>query len=380
LRIFAIGHLCFSRLLARYNKNVKSPDVIVAGAGIIGISVALEFRRRGAVVLVLDRGEPGQESTSAAAGMLAAADPETPPALRTLCLASARLYTEYVQRIESASGMGVDFRTQGTIRLADDSSLPAGYRRLSREELQQMEPSLRSEMEASFVHEDSVDPSLLVQAALWTAWSAGIDVRSHSEVREIVPSGPYVEVVVGSERLQAANVIDCRGAWSGAPVRPRKGHSLYVQPKKTRLLEHAIVSPEVYLVPRSSGKILIGATVEDVGYDKTVRMETIQLLRSQANMLVPELGAAAMTESWAGLRPGTPDDLPLLGATEARGVYVASGHFRNGILLAPATAQIMADLISGKSPQWEISAFSPSRFTAASAGGTTKTQRSSGNS
>jgi glycine oxidase len=359
---------------------VKSPDVIIAGAGIIGISVALELRRRGAAVLVLDRGEPGQESTSAAAGMLAASDPETPAALRALCHASARLYTEYVQRIESASGMGVDFRTQGTIRLSEDPSLPAGYRRLSREERRQMEPALRSSLEASFVHEDSVDPSLLVQAALLTAWSMGIDLRSHSEVRDILPVGPYVEVAVGSERLETANAIDCRGAWSGPPVRPRKGHSLYVQPKKTGLLQHVVLAPEVYLVPRSSGKILIGATVEDVGYDKTVRAEIIQGLRSKANMLAPELGAASVVASWAGLRPGTPDDLPLLGATESRGIFLASGHFRNGILLAPATAQIMADLVSGKTPQWDISAFSPLRFAAAPAPGITKTQRSSGNS
>lgn len=349
---------------------MKSPDVIIVGAGIIGISAALELRRRGASVLVLERGEPGQEATSAAAGMLAAADPETPAGLRTLCLASARLYSEFVQRIESASGMAVDFRTQGTIKLTteDSTSLPEAYKRLSPEERQRMAPSLRTSLDSYFVREDSVDPLLLMQAALLTAWSAAIEVRNHSEVREITPSGPYVEVVVGSERLQVAKVVDCRGAWSAGPVRPRKGHSLYVEPKKSGILQHVVVAPEVYLVPRSSGKILIGATVEDVGFDKSVVPETIQKLRLAANMLVPELGAATEIAAWAGLRPGTPDDLPVIGPSEARGVFIASGHFRNGILLAPVTAQIVADLVAGKRPQWDISGFSPSRFGAVTAG------------
>jgi glycine oxidase len=341
---------------------VKSADVIIVGAGIIGLSTALELRRRGAAVLVLERGEPGQESTGAAAGMLAAADPETPVALRALCTASARLYSEYVQQIESVAGISVDFRSQGTIKLCADASLPRAYRRLSPEERHQMEPALKSPIEGYFVTEDSVDPLLLIQAALLTAWSAGIEVRSGTEVKEIVPTGPYAEVVTHSERLQVPTVVDCRGAWSGAPVRPRKGHSLYVEPKKAGLLRHVVVGPDVYLVPRSSGKILIGATVEDVGYDKTVNEQTIQRLRFAANMLVPELGAASEVDSWAGLRPGTPDDLPLIGPTKNRGIFVASGHFRNGILLAPATAVVMADLIGGKTPQWNVSAFSPARF------------------
>lgn len=357
---------------------MKSPDVIIAGGGIIGLSIALELRRRGAAVLVFDRGEPGQEATSAAAGMLAATDPETPAALRPFCQASARLYTEYVQRIESSSGMGVDFRTEGTIKLSDESSLPAAYRRLSLEERHAMEPSVKTNMEAFFVQEDSVDPSLLVQAILLTAWSAGINVRSHSEVREIVPAGPYAEITVGSERLQVPNLVDCRGAWSRPPVRPRKGHSLYVQPKRSQVLKHVLVSPQVYLVPRSSGKILIGATLEDVGFDKSVQSAIIQKLRLAANMLIPELGAATEVASWIGLRPGTPDDLPLLGATEARGIFVATGHFRNGILLAPATAEVIADLVTGKRPEWDISAFSPLRFSPAQ--DATKTPRAPVNS
>jgi len=126
--------------------------------------------------------------------------------------------------------------------------------------------------------------------------------------------------------------------------------------------EHVVRAPEIYLVPRSSGKILVGATVEDVGFDKDVQPEIIQELHSVAARYLPELARADVTESWAGLRPGSPDDLPLIGPTEVPGIFVASGHFRNGILLAPITAQIVADLVTGKAMSTNISAFSPERF------------------
>lgn len=354
---------------------MKSPDVIIAGAGIIGVSLALELRRRGAKVLVLERGTPGQESTSAAAGMLAAADPETPKALRPLCHASARLYPEFVEQIERASGLRVDFRRQGTITLSDRSSLPAPYQEISSDELKRMEPAIDFDKRlAFFVQESSVDPVLLIHAALAAVGGAGIEVRGKSEVRDIASRKEQVEVVLDSERLTARVVVDCRGAWSGHPVRPRKGHSLYIQPSTTGAIEHVVVSPEVYLVPRSSGKVLIGATVEDVGFDKTVDPQTIARLHRDAVLLVPDLAGSPVISSWAGLRPGTPDDLPLLGATEDRGIFIASGHFRNGILLAPITARIMADLITGQSPEWDVSAFSPARFVAV-VPGTAKTQR-----
>ena len=147
-----------------------------------------------------------------------------------------------------------------------------------------------------------------------------------------------------SDTFSAAAAVDCRGAWSGAPVRPRKGQMLYVLPQAS-LLQHVLRTPEVYVVPRSSGKILIGATVEDVGFDKSVDPSAIQQLVTAASKYLPELASAPITQSWAGLRPGTPDDLPIIGPTNIPRVFAATGHFRNGILLAPVTAQIMADLI-----------------------------------
>jgi len=170
-----------------------------------------------------------------------------------------------------------------------------------------------------------------------------------------------VEVITPADTFASRCVVDCRGAWSGAPVKPRKGQMLYVQPG-TAVLQHVLRAPDVYLVPRSSGKVLVGATVEDVGYDKSVDPATIHTLLRAATKYLPELASAPITQSWAGLRPGTPDDLPILGPTETPGVFIASGHFRNGVLLAPITAKIMADLVEGRPSPIDIGAFAPSRF------------------
>ena len=341
---------------------MKSWDVIIAGAGIIGVSLALELRNRGAQVLVLDSGEPGSEASSAAAGMLAPADPETPPALRPLAVESARMFPEYVRKLEAAARMQVDFRRLGTIALLEAASAPNEYRKLSADDLQRLEPSILPQgQSAFFVQEDSVDPCLLMQAALTAARNSGVEIRGHAEVKEIRSRDGEVVVLVEADQFAARFVVNCRGAWSGTPVRPRKGQMLYVQPR-TSVLRHVLRAPEVYVVPRSTGKLLIGATVEDVGYDKSVNSSTIQGLLSAAALYLPELLSSPITLSWAGLRPGTPDDLPIIGPTAARGVFVASGHFRNGILLAPVTARIMADLIQGRPSPVDISSFAPARF------------------
>lgn len=343
---------------------MNSRDVIIVGAGLIGVSIALELRDRGAEVLVLDRGEPGREASSAAAGMLAASDPETPALLRPLAAGSAHMFPAYVRRIEGLSETSVDFRRQGGIEITEHSPLPASYRKLAPEELRKIEPSLETEgLRAFFVEEDSVDPALLTQAALCAAARSRIEVRGHSEVREIGPQNGLVAVTTASDQLATKTVIDCRGAWSGAPVRPRKGQALYLRPRRQGALEHVLRAPGVYLVPRSAGKIFAGATVEDVGFDKTVEPETISGMHQAAARWVPELLSAEVIASWAGLRPGTPDNLPLLGPTDSPGVFIATGHFRNGILLAPITARIIADLVTGKPSPVDISAFSPQRFT-----------------
>jgi glycine oxidase len=355
-----------------YNGVVNSSpwDVIISGAGIIGVSLALELRGRGAQVLVLDRGDPGREASSAAAGMLAAADPMTPLALRPLAMASAELFPAYVQKLEAAADMQVDFRRLGTIELSAETAAPHEYKSLSPADLQRLEPSLKNhdhsvssqELSGFLVQEDSVDPHLLMQAALAAAEKMEVEIRGNAAVTDIRPCNGGIEVLSEVEgRFMVKSFVNCQGAWSGAPVRPRKGQMLYLQPQ-TSVLQHVLRTPEVYIVPRSSGKILIGATVEDVGFDKSVEREAIDALLALAKHYLPELAAAPITQSWAGLRPGTPDDLPIIGSTDIQNAFIASGHFRNGILLAPITAKIMADLIEGRTSSLDISSFSPARF------------------
>ena len=337
-------------------------DILISGAGIIGLSLALELRERGAQVAVLDRGEPGHEASSAAAGMLAPTDPETPPELHEFARRSADEYPAYIEKVEQRSNRETDFRS-GTIVLLPKNDAPRDHLPLSAAELQRLEPAILPADYFSFAipEEHSVDPDLLIRALLAAARNTGITIHSHTAVLEFQSQDSQVEVIAANGRFFAQAAVNCQGAWSGFPVRPRKGQMLYVQPKTSGVLKHVVRAPEVYLVPRSSGKILVGATVEDIGYDKTVIPEMIQALHLRAAGLVPELARAQIVSSWAGLRPGTPDNLPVIGQID-KNVFIASGHYRNGILLAPATAKIMADLIGGKSPQISIEAFSPARF------------------
>ena len=363
-----------------------APDIIIVGAGIIGVTLALEMRERGASVTVLEHATPGREASSAAAGMLAAADPETPVALRDFALESARIYPEFVAKLEKVSGMGTDFRRQGAIVIsehkvygqifseqigsqhisAEQHTIPYEYRQVTDAELNTMEPALKSYGHAAYLlAEDSIDPVLLMNAALQAAEIMGVQIRSGVRVDEIRSSGSQMEVVGHEFRLAAGTVVDCRGAWSGPPVVPKKGQMLYLQPQRSGVLQHVVRAPGAYIVPRSSGRVLVGTTVEDAGFDKSVKPETINQLHNAAAKYVPELASASVSESWAGLRPGTPDDLPIMGQADSRGLFVATGHFRNGILLAPLTALVMANMIEDKPAGHKISAFAPSRFAAA---------------
>jgi len=352
----------------------KAWDVIIVGGGIIGLSLAISLRKRGATVLVVERGEPGREASHAAGGMLVDCSAETAESLQPLAIASARLYPEFAHELEVESGSKVDLRDHGAIVFPPpgqvherpgftlSSLLPAP--------LAELEPALApTKRPAFYLKERSVDPRALTAAALKTARNRGVDFSSGDAVTAVnLSDNRTTGVTTTKTSFLAARVVNCAGAWSGQigpqvfPTRPVKGQMLCLAMASRNLLKHVIRSPEAYLIPRSDGRLLVGATLEEAGFDKRTAPATIQRLHRAALDLVPALTDARILEDWAGLRPGTPDALPILGATATPGYYVATGHFRDGILLAPITAEIMADMIEGRQPQFDLKPFSPARF------------------
>lgn len=351
--------------------DVKNWDVVVIGGGIIGVSLAIELRKRGATVLVVDRGEPGREASQAAGGMLVDCPWETRGPLQALASASARMYPEFAYELEVESGMKVDLRDQGTILfMSEEDRAAAGE--LPRVKLNELEPVMAESgisNEAVYLKERSVDPRALIVAAIKSARHRGVDFSSGDPVTAVdFSEGRAAGITTTKTSFLAGKVVNCAGAWSGAigpyalPTRPVKGQMLCLAMPSRTLLKHVVRSPEAYLIPRSDGRLLVGATVEEAGFDKRTVPETIQRLHVAALELVPKLCDAKILEDWAGLRPGTPDGLPILGATDYPGYFVATGHFRDGILLAPATAKVMCAVISGGKPDFDLRAFAVERF------------------
>jgi len=357
-----------------YNAGMKTWDVIIIGGGIIGLSLSIELTKKNARVLVVERGAPGREASHAAGGMLVDCGLETPTALQHLATASALMYPEFARELQVDSGMGVDLRDNGTIIIFPSSAettlrspalLPLGPAQLA-----ELESSLTAHNGAAFyVKERSVDPRALVAAAWQTAKNRGVDFSSGDEVTAVNLSDDHVSgVTTNKTAFLAPKVVNCAGAWSGLigpypfPTRPVKGQMLCLAMHPRNLLKHVIRTPDVYLIPRSDGRLLVGATVEEAGFDKRTLPTTIQQLHQAALKVVPQLIDSRILEDWAGLRPGTPDALPILGATPIPGYYVATGHFRDGILLAPITAHVMGQLIEGTNPRYDLSAFSAARF------------------
>jgi len=369
-----------------YNAGVKSWDVVIIGAGIIGLSLAISLRKQGLRVLVVERGEPGREASFAAAGMLVGSGTEIPHVLRPLAEESARMYPEFAHELEDESGLKVDLRQQGTILISASGDFPPGAEMLSTEKLRSLEPALTQRDTSGLnsggrgrpplqnqnkyrahLRERSVDPRALTTAALKAARHRGVDISSGTAVKALLTSEDRASGVQADKTSYSAEiVVNCAGAWAGCigphkfPVRPVKGQMLAVVAGPP--LEHVVRADEVYLVPRSDGRIVIGSTLEDAGYNKQTDVSTIQRLLHAAVALVPELAKAKVHDDWAGLRPGTPDELPILGETQTRGYFIASGHYRDGILLAPITAQIVTDVIVGKPISRDLAAFSPARF------------------
>lgn len=362
---------------------MKTWDAIVIGAGIIGLSLAIELNKQGLRVLVVEKGEPGREASWAAGGMLVDFPTETPPALRQLATASAGMYPEFVRELEDESGLKIDLRSVGTLLLTrEETHVHTALARHSHataqdyalpQDLAELEPALSnssvSKYTTLFVKERCVDPRHLTTAAVAAARHRGIDFSSGDRVIAVErENGKASGVRTNKTQFAAGIVVNCAGAWAGQiephsfPTRPVKGQMLCVIMPEKEMMRHVVRAPDVYLIPRSDGRMLIGATVEEAAFDKQTLPETIQKLRQAAVDLVPKLAKARFSSAWAGLRPGTPDGLPILGATATPGYFVATGHFRDGILLAPVTARVMGQVITRKKPELNLSAFAAARF------------------
>lgn len=346
---------------------MKTWDAIIIGGGIIGVSLAIALRKEELRVLIVERGEPGHEASHAAAGMLAGAGFEIPAPLRVLARESARMYPEFVHELEDESGLKINLREQGTILVAPADKFPDGAELLSAEKLEALEPVIRSASCVAYLPERCVDPRTLMAAAVKAAKHREVDISSGSEVREVlVENGRVAGVKTEKTSYASGIVVNCAGAWAGQivplqfPVKPVKGQMLAVVGGPA--LKHVIRGEKVYLVPRNDGNIVIGSTLENAGFDKRVNVDCIETLLRNAVVLVPEVAGARQHDAWAGLRPGTPDELPIIGETTTRGYFVATGHYRDGILLAPATAKVFGDLIARRECSYDLTAFRPSRF------------------
>jgi len=349
------------------------PDICIAGAGVIGLSLALELHHRSIRVTVLDRSSPLSEASTAAAGMLAASDPHNPPQLRSLSDLSLSLYPDFLDRLRVLSGMRVPFQTHTTLQ-ALPPEVSATDNELTPAELAQLLPALNpGHHRFILLDEHSLDPRQLATALLAAVHATTIDLRPNTAVLSTRSFDNEVEIQTPTGILHAKEFVDCTGAWASITshlpnlqVTPKKGQMLAVSLPPSLPLHIVVRTPRIYIVPRTSGpnagRAIIGATIEDAGFDKTLHPSDIAHLRSLAASFLSPLADAPQLEAWAGLRPATPDGLPLLGALPNQpNHFVATGHYRDGILLAPATAHIMAQLLEGVSPSIDLTPFSPAR-------------------
>src|SRR6266478_1348448 len=365
----------------------KNFEAVIAGAGLIGGAVALELARAGMRVAVFDQGQPGRESSWAGAGILSPA-PENPATIPLVPLgkASMALYPEFVARVEEISAQDVGFRAKGTLEalfsrdaareLSTHVALHHGWglqaEAISAEDARELEPALSPELGAAVLRPDeaSVDNRSLTQAVLEAARKSGVEIFANHEVQGIWREKQRCAgLLLKNERVSAEWTIIAAGCFSAniagvntyAPVRPAKGQMISLRAEQTKI-ERVLWSDKIYLVPRNDGRILAGATVEYVGFDKNVTARGLEKILAGAIELAPDLARARVEETWAGLRPDSPDHLPILGPTDIDGLLIATGHFRSGILLTPITARLIREWISDERVSVDWERFSPLRF------------------
>lgn len=363
----------------------------VVGGGVIGLAVAEALARRDHRVILAERGRVAEEATWAAGGMLAPlGEARHPGPFLALALESLSLYPEFVARAEAAWGAPVGFRRCGKLLVAfdhgDAQRLRARWRwqhqeghdvrLLAPDEAREVEPSISFAVESALhLRADAqVDNRRLGTALVALARGAGVEIREGAPVRGLTARGGRVTglELASGEHLDADRVVLAAGAWSGGleglprpiPVRPVRGQMLALAVEDP-LPAGLVGAPGAYLVPRegvAGPLVVVGASEEDVGFQRGTDAATLGALRTAAVRALPALAAAPVVERWCGFRPGTPDNLPVLGRDpDLPGLVYATGHFRNGILLAPVTADRIARLVTDDEAAG-LEAFRPDRF------------------
>ncbi len=349
---------------------MKRADVAIAGAGIIGLTTALELAAAGCTVTVFDQSEAMAEASRAAAGMLACNDPENSPELRALSSLSLTLYPEFLARVEERAGARVPIRTSRTVQGVQH--LPVGTTPLTEAEVEALAPGMpASERQFILLEEQSFDAWDLAETLPAAVRAAGIDLREHTPVRSFRSKTTGVEFVTASGTFSTGSFLNATGAWarrldSALPIAPRKGHMLTAELRGNIQMHCVLRTPAVYIIPRGANRYTIGSTVEDAGFDRTVDGERIRELFSRAVDLWPPLREASIAETWIGFRPGSEDGLPIIDQTDAN-CWAATGHFRNGILLGPATGRVLSQWIIGREARIDLSPFRSRRFALAPA-------------
>jgi glycine oxidase len=368
-------------------------DTVIVGGGVIGLAVAYELSRLRRRVLVLERDRVGCGASWVAGGMLAPiseAEIDAPEVIEFGC-DSLRRYPDFVAGVESLAEASCGLRTEGTLWVAVDRDDVAELRHLSEtlsqkglasrpldaESLRELEPHLSGRVLGGLelAHDHQVDPRALCRCLELALVRSGGRVAAGAMAERVEARGGHVGAVSGRDgdgrafRVEAETVVVAAGAWSGRDLelptgrlglRPVKGQ--LVRLRGPRLLDHVVRTPQVYLVPRSDGELLIGATMEEMGFDLSPTGGAVMDLLRRAWEVLPGVYDLELAEVSVGLRSAVDDHLPVIGATDVVGLFLAVGHFRNGVLLAPATAHYLAQWIAGGDRPSELKSFAPRRL------------------
>lgn len=358
------------------------PRIAVIGGGVIGLSAAWRLAEAGAKVELFDAAHPNMGGSWAAAGMLAATveSMDQSPALRRFNAWNRALWPSFVRQLEQVSGENIGYFGAGTLFM-DEQGTSGGTQdtqaeAVSGQHLHALEPHLSPAYGCArlYRHDHAVDSRRLLDALKCACARRGVTQRHEQKVDQIkIDEGLVVGVQTNGEFVPFDNVLLSAGAWSrllldasgvpSLPITPIKGQMLCLQMDPAApVVRHILWGKGAYLVPRLDGRLVIGATMEEVGFDVAVTTEAIAGLRLRAETVVPALKDLDVVDTWAGLRAGSPDEAPMLGNYHAKGLYIAAGHHRNGILQSPATAEALCGLIMTGTVSDDVRPFDPNRF------------------